>query len=228
MLTMADNTVIVFVMTDGRKECIAQSIPSLVENLSGDIHSWIIHDDSGDSSYQSWLRKEFPSFELIYTDGRSGFSGAYANIWRHLSTATCRFVFGTEDDFTYNESIPLDHMIKIIDSDQHIAQVALKRQPWGEAEEVAGGFMNMYPQLWSDESIDDIKWCWQKHFFTTNPSIYRQALTKRGWPEEDHSEQVFTKKVLKDWPEVKFAYYRETSHPPMVHHIGDQRIGNGY
>ena len=53
------DVIVLLVMTDGRRACIEQTIPSALAQLDGPISLRVIHDDSGDASYRMWLRKRF-------------------------------------------------------------------------------------------------------------------------------------------------------------------------
>ena len=65
-----------------------------------------------------------------------------------------------------------------------------------------------------------------RRFFTTNPSVYRASLCERGWPQEPHSEGVFTHRLLADG--FDFAFWGGRFDPPAVTHIGAERTGRGY
>src|SRR5690348_1760716 len=54
------------VITDGRRDCIQQTIPSALASLQGPITRRVIYDDSGDETHRRWLRNMFPSFDLIW------------------------------------------------------------------------------------------------------------------------------------------------------------------
>lgn len=220
-------TVALVVMTDGRRECIIQAIPSLFANVHGPISHQVIHDDSGDRDYQDWLRAAFPTFDVIYTPKRSGFGGAYANAWRYLSDLPQRYVLSVEDDFTYNRPVDLLAMAEILDWYPHIVQMALRRQPWNAEEKAAGGIVEQHPDDYTDHSDGDNHWLEHRRFLTTNPSLFRTELCKRGWPDVKHSEGVITHQLLDD-PSVRFAFWGKRSDDPWVTHIGEQRNGTGY
>lgn len=220
-------SVALVVMTDGREECITRAIPSLVANVSGPITYRVIHDDSGDPAYQDWLRATFPAFDVIHTDRRSGFGGAYASAWLHLADLPQRFVLSVEDDFTYNRPVDLLAMAEVLDWHPHLVQMALRRQPWNDDERAAGGIVEQYPGDYMDQSDGDNHWLEHRRFFTTNPSLYRTELCKRGWPDVTHSEGIFGIQLFEDLS-VWSAFWGKRGDGPWVTHIGEHRNGNGY
>lgn len=215
------------ILTNGRGDCFSRTFASFQENVVGTVPArTVIINDSGDGGYQYFLETIAAGAEVIFHEEPRGFDGAIRSGWEQVKDHD--YIFHLEDDFTFNEKLRIEDMVQILDSDPNIAQVALKRQPWGEAEIVAGGFMEMYPPLWTDENLNGIEWCWQQIFFTTNPSIYRGELAAGGWPECEASERIFTNMLLEANPEVRFAYLGATSDAPRVHHIGDKRTGIRY
>lgn len=216
------------VMTDGRREYIARTIPSALEQLRGPITRRIIHDDSGDPTYRAWLRSEFPSFEIVETPGRSGFSGAYASAWSFLAEHVLEpWIFSTEDDFTFNRPVDLAAMARVLEANPHVVQLALRRQAWNETERFAGGVVEASPDAYVDVEDGDDRWLEHRLFFTTNPALYRRALVDGGWPDGKHSEGLFTHRVLRD-PVARFGYWGPRTDPPWVEHIGVERKGTAY
>jgi hypothetical protein len=215
------------VVTDGRKDCIEQAIPSLQAQVRGPITYRVIHDDSGDPAYRDWLRSTYLGFDVIGAPHRLGFTGAYANAWRHLARRPERVTFSTEDDFTFNRPVDLLAMAELLDWHPHLAQVALRRQAWNDQEKAAGGIVEQHPDDYTNRSDGDTHWLEHRRFFTTNPSLFRTALCKRGWPEVQHSEGIFTHELLLD-PDLRFAFWGRRNDEPWVTHIGHERVGTGY
>lgn len=69
------SNIALLVMTDGRGDCIKKAVPSALACLDGPVTRRIIHDDSGDPEYREFLKKSFPTFELVVSPHRSGFGG---------------------------------------------------------------------------------------------------------------------------------------------------------
>lgn len=230
-------SIVLLVMTDGRRECISRTLARFEEMVTGPITRRIIHDDSGDAAYRAWLVERYPGYELVTTPGRSGFGGAIQSAWQHIvEHVTERWVFHAEDDFLFTRPVDLADLIGLSEDQPHLAQVAFRRQAWG-AEIPHGGFMEMAPAWYTERSDGKRSWVETRRNLTTNPSLYRRELCKVGWPDGQHSEGRIGF-LLKDeiglpWgipPEqVKFGFWGSMADgKDWVWHIGDVRVGTGY
>lgn len=224
------------VMTDGRRDCISKTIDSALEHLKGPITEYVIHDDSGDLDNHEWLLDNFPMFSVHASREREGFGKAIISSWREIDeNSNSWFVFHLEDDFIFNREIDLLRMSRVIGVNPHLAQMALRRQPWNDLERRAGGIVELNPDAYVEHSGVNGDWLEHRLFFTTNPCLYRTGLVKTEWPDIQHSEGIFSHKLLEEglpWmrsPEcIRFAFWGKRSDDPWVHHIGEQRIGTGY
>jgi hypothetical protein len=224
------------VITDGRRDCIQQTIPSALAMLEGPVTRRVLYDDSGDPDHRAWLATEFPTFELIWhPEGRQGFGGAIRTAWTHLAHAPERYVAHVEDDFTFNAPVPLCGMVQILQAHPHLVQVALRRQPWNEHERLAGGIVEQHPDAYTEHHLGKYAWLEHRQFFTTNPCVYRRTLCQAGeWPEGSQSEGHFTHHLLRngspevDAEHVRFAFWGARDSGEAVTHIGHQRVGVGY
>lgn len=221
------------VMTDGRDEllerCLAQ--PELRNGLITE--RWI-HDDTGDEAHRARLTASYPDFRVLGSGPRRGFGGAVDYAWAVLAErATARLVLHWEDDFLANRPVDLVGMAGLLDAHPHLAQVALKRQPWGR--EPAGGFMADAPGWYSDHSDGRYRWVETVRNWTTNPALFRRELCAGGWPDGQHSEGHYGFGLRErglPWgvpgDAVRFGLWGATGDEPAVHHIGDVRVGTGY
>lgn len=215
------------VMTDGR-DTIHETIASASLRMKGSITHRIIHDDSGSEHHRDKLGALYPDYEII-GGPRSGFGGAISRAWAHITEAVHEsWVFHLEDDFTFNRHINIDAMVEVLTHNRHVAQMALRRQPWNESERAAGGIVEEHPEDFVDYQDGNQQWLEHRRFFTTNPSLYRSDLCARGWPQEDYSEGKFGIRLLQDHPETTFGYWGSRQSGEWVHHIGTERIGTGY
>lgn len=218
-------------MTDGRKDCITQTIPSLLANLRGELGLLMIHDDSADSDYQDWLKEAFPDWVLLSGSRRIGFGGAIERAWHTLDTVASddhRYVWHAEDDFTYNRPVDLESMARVLDEAPYLAQMALRRQPWNEEEKKAGGIIERFPKEEFPEYRDHRGSVWLEHrrWFTTNPSLIPRSLIAKGWPNVPQSEGMFTIDLVNQGR--RFGYWGAYDSGEWVTHIGNERIGTGY
>lgn len=220
----------VVVRTDGRRDCIERALASLTEQVDGPITRRIIHDDSGDPNYEGWLHASFPGWGIHSTRCRSGFAGAIQSVWRLLEDVEEDYVFDVEDDFIYTEPIHLTALASLLEARPYLAQIALKRQPWGT--EPPGGFMAQAPEWYSEMPL----WVETRRNWTTNPSLYRRELVYLGWPDAPDSEGYFGFALKEDFglpwgiaPEdVQFGLWGAINDPPTINHVGEERVGIGY
>lgn len=229
-------SIALLVITDGRRDCIQQTIPSALAMLEGPITRRVLYDDSGDPYHREWLANEFPTFELIWhPEGRQGFGGAIRTAWTHLAHADERYVLHLEDDFTFNHPISVGGMVQLLQAFPHLVQVVLRRQPWGTREELAGGVVEMHPDAYEEHTLGKYAWLEHRLFFSTNPSLYRRTLcTAADWPTGPESEGHFTHHLLRhgspevDGEHIRFAYWGARDSDLAVTHIGKDRVGVGY
>lgn len=213
------------VMTDGRHH-INATIRSAEANLVGPITAAIIHDDSGNPEHRAELAEQYPDFEVIGGE-RVGFGGAISRAWQHMRTISAEFVFHLEDDFTFNRPVDLAAMADVLRANPHLAQMALRRQPWNDEERAAGGVVEQHPDDYTDCADGGYRWLGHRRFFTTNPSLYPTSITERGWPSGPHSEGRFSLDLFDD-PQTRCAFWGARDSGEWVHHIGEHRNGTGY
>lgn len=218
------------VITEGRRDCLEQTIHSARARLHGDITRRFIYDDSGDIEHRRWLHDRFPEFQVIFHPyGRQGFGGAIRCAWDHLRTCYEPFIFHLENDFTFNEHIDLDDLAALLGRRPNIVQVALLRQPWNETEIAAGGLIAANQDAYHEHADEHARWVEHRRFFTTNPCIYRRELIQtHDWPEGPQSEGRFGLGLFNADPDAVSAFWGGLHDPPTVHHIGHVRAGHGY
>lgn len=236
------------VFTDGRWDVLEQTLVSAAENLYGDItHTMLvvdgIHPDEPVNRAVGQLSQAFPRahlFTMIHGE-RIGFGKTIQRAWAALPSFApeCRFVFHLEDDFLINQPVDLPQMMALLDTNPHLVQISLKRQPWNDLEIAAGDFVALNPDDYEEHSsvlagggllppVQSVTWLEQRRFFTTNPSLYRRGLCDLGWPGDlEHSEGRFSHRLMEN-PDVKFGILGRKFDPPRVTHIGAHRIGTGY
>lgn len=221
------------VMTDGRDH-IYETIPSAGAFLDGPISGRFIHDDSGDPDNGEKLRRVFPEWTVVQTAGRSGFGGAIRSAWSMLRAASSSpYIFHLEDDFTFRRIVPLLELARVLQARPHLAQLALRRQPWNAEELAAGGIVEQHPEDYVDKhgtgELAGFQWLEHRRFFTTNPSLYRRKLiTEHEWPDGHDSEGRFGFQLRDADPFVAFGYWGARDSGEWVHHIGTARKGTGY
>lgn len=192
------------VITDGRSDYLARTLTSAQELLPDVFDDRIVIDDT--------------AHEL-------GFAGAIQAGWDQIGDAD--YIFHLEGDFVFNQPVPVEQMVRLLEKRPQLAQVVLKRQPWNHDERRAGGIVEQHPADFWECFDGDITWTEHRRFFSTNPCVYPAAIARLGWPQESESEGKFTHRLLRD-PLIRFAFYGGKFDPPMVEHIGAERAGHGY
>jgi hypothetical protein len=227
-----DPMIALLVITDGRREHLAETLASADAMLEGPISERWIYDDSGDPANHEWILSIAPDFELItHPAGRQGFGGAIRTAWSAIdSLSRASYIFHLEDDFTFNRPVPLDDMAWTLGGRRHLAQLALRRQPWNDA---AGGIVEMHPDDYHEFHVQrgerDLAWLEHRRNFTTNPSLYRRRLTvDHPWPTGQHSEGRFGIDLLAEHPGYRFGYWGARDSGEWVTHNGAVRNGTGY
>ncbi len=219
-------TITLLVMDDGRKEYLEQAMASMY-HLKGPIARRVIHDDAGNRGHTKWLRDTYPNWEIHSTPARSGFAGAYRNAW-HLLDGTCDYVFSTEQDFVFTRDVPLEAMAAVLaDRHPHLAQLALRRQPWNDAERAAGGIVEQSPDDYPEHRDEHGEWLEHRKFFTTNPSLIPAWVLQRPWPGGANSEGRFGLALFTD-PAKRAGFWGSMTSGEWVQHIGTERVGRGY
>lgn len=229
-------SIVLLVITDGRADCLTKTLAGIDEHVSGPITRRIIHDDSADPDYRTWLATAYPDYELAWPGpSRVGFGEAIRSAWSRVAYGAEPYVCSWEDDFVPTRPVDVGAMSRLLMSRWYIAQVALLRQPWNAEEKAAGGIIERNPDAYIEHSNNfGDAWLEHRQFWTTNPSVYRQSLTRREWPEGAESEGRFGLDLLRyGTPEVpgdqvRFAFWGRRGDGPWVEHIGHQRVGIGY
>lgn len=226
------------VITDGRREHIGATLDAASEHLHGPVTRRLIYDDSGDPENLAWLRSMFPLFEVWqHPEGRQGFGGAIREAWRRLAeVADIDYVFHLEDDFTITRPVDLWQLAGVLDENPHLIQLALRRQPWNEAERAAGGIVEQHPDDWHERELVGPAgvrsvWLESRRNFTTNPCLYRRDLLDlHPWPSGEHSEGRYGIGILEQLAgDVRpFGYWGARSSGVWCEHTGHTRAGTGY
>lgn len=209
-------------MTDGRDDCLDETLRSVDRQLGAPFTHRIINDDTGDLAHSAALSARYPDYEVLSGVRRRGFGGAIQYAWNTIKTRPESHVFHLEDDFTFNEPVDVHAMASVLDANPQLTQMALQRQPWS-VEEIAAGCVIDLAEC-TERNTGGFGWLEHRKFFTTNPCVYRRALCERGWPDGNESEGRFAISLFQD-PAATSGYW---SDKPLVSHIGVHRTGTGY
>lgn len=224
-------------VTDGRDEYLAAAVASVEAMADGPIGERWLYDDTGDAAHRGKLADRYPHFTVLAGGRRLGFGGAIAFIWAHLAEhSRAEWCLWWEDDFTADRRVPLDDMAALLVAQPHLAQVALRRQPWNAEERAAGGYVEAVPEWYVEREDGGHRWLETTRNWTTNPSLFRRDLCALGWPDEGRSEGLYGFRLREaglPWgvpgDAVRFGLYGGLADGrEWVRHIGAVRAGTGY
>lgn len=188
-----------------------------------------IEDGRGLVHEQAWasLREMLPVtpdavVRIDDRDHKLGFDGAVREAWRQARDTRCDYVFHAELDFTYNQPIPLEPMIHVLDANACLSQMSLLRQPVNHEERAAGGIVQLNPDQYEERTDGIHVWTETTRFsFTTNPSVYHAGMCGLPWPDAPESEGKFSG-LLRELG-FRTGIWGGKWDAPRVHHIGDER-----
>lgn len=221
-------------LTNGRKNYMEESRLSWYLNLQGDIYKEIIVDVSYDDEYRYWLKKTYPSAEIISipkdekkpNSWEEGIKSAYEFFFNIVHNTECDFVFHLEDDFILLRPLFLNDLIKILNYDLNISQVYLSRQPWTKEEADYGSVLNYYRNLGFNllgVTIDNLSWVEHRALFTFNPSLYRSSISNLSLSLNNNPELSMTQSVFSN-ELAKSASFGTEDDLNFVEHIGRNRL----
>lgn len=219
----------VMIPTDGRVHCLTNTWRSFVEavNVAAFDASVVVVNDCPDPGYRDVISELIePDVLLRFQGSRRGFGGAIIDGWAALRNLEVDYVFHLEDDFMFTRYVDLGAMRAVLDANERVCQMALRRQAWNQEEKTAGGLVQLAPDAYTERITGRHEWLEHSLFFTTNPSLYRADLMGSGWPKGANSEGKFTHQLLGQ--ERTFGYWGRKWDEPWVLHIGEHRTGTGY
>jgi hypothetical protein len=205
----------VIVLSNRQHRYLAETLTSITEHVAG-VDRLTIVDDSGDATWRAFLRRL--GAEVVAVDEQpAGYARAMQTV---LSTAEGEHFALWEEDFRATGSIDLEAIARTLDEREHLAQIALLRQPWFGNEVAAGGVLEAHAQGNEIELVDGV--FEHRAFFTTNPTVLPRRTFSRPWPDGDWSESRFGQELLRD-ASVKFGMVPGV----RLEHVGE-RTGFGY
>jgi len=223
-------TIPLIVLTNGRRDCISQTIPSIRKHLTG-YGDTVIVDDSGDPYYRAWLAAEFPDALVTAVSGEpAGYWRAMRTVWQIARGSGAGAAWMHEDDFVMTADVDVTCLARVLDEQPHLTQIALKRQPWFTNEIGEGGLIEALEaqgQVFTERTDGRHHWIEHRACFTGNPSLIPARTYTRRWPEGAWSESRFGAQLFAV-PDARGAYWGRRSDPPRVEHIGHERVGTEY
>jgi hypothetical protein len=213
-------TVDLLIISDGRGY-LRESIPSLMANADPEWFSKALVIEDGPATCfaieaETMLSDWGVPTMAVNLGGRNGGAAAIQAGWHmtQYSHPEPDYVFHLEEDFTFNTTIPMAQMVGMLDADPWLAQVHLRRQPWGT--EGPQGYIGDNPAAY--EQTDGL--LIHKEWFSLGPGLYPLRITFGGWPEGGH-EHHFAERIFAEG--YHCGIYGTAEDEPRVTHIGDRR-----
>lgn len=152
-------------------------------------------------------------------DHQLGMAGAVRAAWEWAIEQDVDYLFHVEEDFRFPETVDVSAMATVLSDRRELAQVVLKRQPWNDEEQRAGGIIEARPGAYTQRGATVDHYVEHELIFSLNPCLIPRAVLEMGWP--DGNEAEFTQMCLDKG--YKFAFYGKLADPPRCHHVGAQR-----
>ena len=218
--------VAVVALSDGRPG-VGACVESLDRHVTGNIVERWMHDDSGDRRFRDGLVVTHPGWVHVGEGPRRGFTGMMRHVrelvWKNT---TADYVFWVEADFVVTRRVDLDAIVRVLDGNPQIAQMALVRQACNPVEKAAGGVVESWPHRYVDRSDGISDWLEHRLFWTCNPHVARASELRKEWPDRPGSEEAYGRVLFRD-PLVTCGYWGRRGDGPWCTHVG-QQIGTGY
>lgn len=212
---MAAVNVALLYVCDGRTKYLQRCVESLQACCDWPWAHVVVSCDEPDPATLDKSVRLTGADVVVSTKERRGGAANIARAWRaiqHLGDVD--FVFHVEEDFTFLAPVPVQGMLEAFVDDPWLAQMTLRRQPWGG--EGPGGYIGDNPDLYDDHG----GYLRHREGFWLNPTLYPVRVTFGGWPTNGH-EHHFTKRLLDEG--YSFGVWGERDDPPRVWHIGNER-----
>ncbi len=211
------------VISDGRVGerfdfMLERTIASIEENLDVPFVRKVIVDDSGLLPVYLQVQQQYPDYEVIHHRHRWGIVAAVHTGWHAALETDAEYVWHQEQDFTFNGLAPIDNMVRLLDTHEHLAHLVLKRDPYSPEEHQAGDFMRLNPAMYHDCHSDIGNWVEVDGMFSCNPSLIRRKAIEVA---EFNREAAYAQTLERAG--YRCAFYGKTTDPPRVTHIGAQR-----
>lgn len=203
--------VVLLVVTDGRRDLLERTAVSFRENCDWPFTATVVADDSGDFAYTAWAGRVFDA-DTTVCGPRAGGAGNINRAWDHINHLhEMDYVFHLEDDWTFCRPVDVEAMAEPLRRDPWLAQMVLRRQPWGGEG----------PNGYIDASYTDRDgYMEHDNGFWLNPCLYPAHLCYGGWPSGGH-EHDMTRRLSRQG--FHFGVWGRRDDPPAVWHIGTRR-----
>jgi hypothetical protein len=222
------NKIDLLVTTNGRKEYLIRTLDSWRSFIEANVNKKIIIDDSNDPEYREWLRDHYREYE-VRALGEENMGYSYLlKTWATSLEFESEYILLLEDDFLLIDNLIVDDIIDVLNKNENLLEMSLKRQAWSSQEVEAGGMIeNIFQE---DKFVEHDGWFAQRLFFTSNPSFIkidrlRKYAKEIYQPNEVVTEGEFGSRIFNNHPDVYCAFWGNIFDKHKVEHIGYRRTG---
>ncbi|WP_417855001.1 glycosyltransferase family A protein [Xanthomarina gelatinilytica] len=201
----------VVITSAGRLEYLKKTIESLRNCVDSEqinkIYWYIIDDNPTSIKTRDYIKSL--NFDLVLLNKKNKGLGYSLN--KIYSKVKTKFIFHCEDDWLFNENLPLNDMIVLLENNKHIAQALLNRDmPYKEkAIEISGKKYAQYDKT---------------HSFNPHLTTKKVGLTCLPFPMHN-TEREITNRLRKKGLTTAILGYDKINY---VTHIGIEKVVTKY
>lgn len=225
---------LVVILSNRKNEHLSEAIDSIERNLKltypDSSYEIQIVDDSGDEDHYNFL-EDLPYKFYKVTEGvsNSGYDKAMQKVHSvFLSQPEFDYLMTWEEDFILERRTFLDFMAKILEHNDDLCQIILKRQPWYENEVRLGGVIEACQEFGDKftERGKTINYTVHTSHFSNNPNLMPYSIIREfPWPDGERSESRYGQELFSHG--LMSSYMGVIKSEPIVTHVGI-RSGSGY
>jgi hypothetical protein len=217
---MLVDDICLIVFTNGRLELLKRTIDSAEKNLQCNFSYKMIMNDCPEVSSELETFYCPRGFGIYSNLIKSGYCCSIQKAWDAIKERY-RWILHLEEDFIFNEPIPVMDMIRVLEHDSRLAQMALVRQPINTIELAAGSILRATWERYTPKEWDGFEWLENNFCFTNNPCVYPIDITRYPYPQRTSwpwGEGEFSELLRNKG--YQFGYWGGMEQKPKVTHIG--------
>lgn len=218
---MKEQKICVIIIHDGRNGYLEDTLESFEQNVKFEAkHTKLIvcdYDGEQDEVLQGILKKHKIKKAFYNTGERLGVFKMVQKAWS-MVPEDCTHIWHQENDFTFNELIDTESMIRAVNN-PNVFQVALLRQAWWDNEKKKGGIYKT--GTYKNGNVAGVPLVMHRNYFTFNPSIYLKKTVEEIPNFNEYSFLAHLhKKNCNGWS----TFLGTMTDAPKVNHIGEEKV----
>jgi len=199
---------ILTLLTNGRTEVFERTLAAFAELVTPKPAAVYVFDD-GHQSDAELMVNETLGVECFYDSAPNPLGMCRAHAQCHYAAAHSGYdwAWHQEDDQLLLRPVNLNDLAALMDTQTHLAQVALVRAPWNR-EVPFGGYIPQSPGWYIRCRDDRFEWIETTRNWATSPALMRTSLLREfSWPEQAGCETAYGPTILDADPDARFALY---------------------